>query len=153
MTGLTRDQLLRALAVADDGGGEMFDLVPAKGERPAVETELFLNFVIARHEDAAGLPVARLEILEHPLELGARLRRGHIEDFADQPFGAARCRSVRLPADLERTHHDARRIGMQPQRMIIKLGHSRPGTRLETHSRETMLRDGAVGSCHGSGFV
>lgn len=40
MVGITREQVCQALAMADDGGGEEFELAPAKGGKPAVVVEL-----------------------------------------------------------------------------------------------------------------
>ena len=59
--------------------------------RAPFEPQHVLDLVVARHEHAPRLPVARLEILEHHLELLARFGRRHRQHFA-RP--AARCGSA-----------------------------------------------------------
>ena len=90
----------------------------------AVEIVLRRDLVVARHEHTPRLPVPRLEILEHRLELFAGLVLGHFEHDADQPLRAADPRAVRLPAEMERPHHDARWVGVQPQPVVENLQNS-----------------------------
>ena len=78
----------------------------------AVDAEHVLDLVIARHEHAARLPVARLEILKHQLELGAGLgtvERHHRADDALRAIAA-----IAAPGEVKRPHHDPRWVGMEP---------------------------------------
>lgn len=87
----------------------------------AIDAEHVLDLVIARHEHAARLPVARLEILEHQFELGAGLgtvERHHRADDALRAIAA-----IAAPGEVERPHHDPRWVGMEPQSMLKQIDH------------------------------
>src|SRR3546814_2930616 len=67
------------------------------------------------------------------------------------PIDPRRGGAVRAPADMERPHHHARRIGVQAQRVVEQLEQRwRPrGWLRYVRRRERALRDGAFRLCHG----
>ena len=103
-----------AVLVAEIGPDQ---LLPGFRQHRAVDRQRELDLIVADHEHAARLPVTRLEVLEHDLELAQRLllvERQHRIDDPPHASGAAVGRP-QLDRDVERPNHHARWIGLQPQ--------------------------------------
>jgi hypothetical protein len=91
------------------------------GDAAAVQPVRRRDLVVTGHEHAPRLPVARLEVLEHQLELVARLLRRHVHDLADEPLRPADAVGVGDPANMERSDHHARRIGVKTEPVVEEL--------------------------------
>ena len=132
---------MRHHAGVHDGGGGIAVFVAEIGtdQLPLGITDiahrrfhLRVDLLEAGHEHAARLPMARLEILQYGGQLLLRLALVHLQHFGHQPFGSAHRQALGLPGEVEGTHHHARRIGIEAQRMIMGVQH---GPRLETTRR------------------
>jgi hypothetical protein len=109
-----------AIFVAEIGADQLLlDL----GNDIAVETERGFDLRIARHEDRARLPVARLEIAQHELQLDIGhllVEREHaIDDAAHAPRPAGS--GAPIDRNVERTDDDPRGIGLQTQRTVYNV--------------------------------
>ncbi len=89
------------------------------------------EFFVAAFEDPLDLNMAPGEIVIDALELAIDVFLVEPRDLLEQPLGAARLRSMRLPGKMERTDDDPARIGTQAYGMMIDENRSLPSPRQE----------------------
>ena len=103
---------------ADQRSGRTADLV-------AIKLEQRRDLIEAPMEHLLGLPVARLEIVEHVAQDALGRAFGQCEHVFDQLLRPTFVGALRLPREMERADDDARRIGFQPQCMREAVQHGR----------------------------
>ncbi len=88
-----------------------------------LQPQRLLDLGIALNEDAARLPVPRLEVAQHQVQLGFGFRLFEREDGVDDPPDAAGLAGMgpRFDGDVERADDDTRCVRLQPERTVSQI--------------------------------